>query len=395
MTIPQLVNTIATALIRFTRRLNPAWRDKFDQLFQKPIEAVTQWVVNLGREDDHLEIAEEKLLPNEAEITQKITQQMTDFLIKTYTGKVAERAGNTKTYGVVKASFEVLPDLPDHLNIGIFEAGKSYPAWVRFSGPGPLVAHDLDDNGILSIGIKLMQVAGEKLIDDEKRTQDFTGISSPTFTTPNVIENLKLQQQVYNDTPAWYFLNPCDSHLLDAVMQGLYAKANTSPLEVTYFSCVPYLYGAGNAIKYSIKPSSDAKTKIPQQPSYDYLREAMVATLNQQEVCFDFRIQFQTDTHKMPIENAAVIWPEKLSPHIKVATLRIPVQKFASPAQLKFAQNLSFNPWHSIAEHRPLGNQGRARKQIYLETSKFRQQMNQAKRLEPTGDEDFTESVAS
>ena len=286
-----------------------------------------------------------------------------------------------------------MPDLPDDLSKGIFKGARTYKTWVRFAGPGPIVAHDLDDNGILSIGMKLMGVEGEKLLDDEKWTQDFTGISAPTFTTPNVIENLKLQCNVYNDTPAWYFLNPCDLHLLDAIMQGLYAKANTSPLEVSYFSCVPYLHGEGQAIKYAIKPCSSEKTRIPENPSYNYLREAMVKTISQQEVCFDFMVQFQTDADKMPIENTSVIWAENLSPYIKVATLRIPPQKFDSPEQLKFARNLSFNPWHSIAEHRPLGNQGRARKYIYLKTSKFRQQMNRDRRIEPTGEEKFDQEL--
>ena len=110
----------------------------------------------------------------------------------------------------------------------------------------------------------------------------------------------------------------------------------------------------------------------------------MVKTLNESEICFDFLIQFQTDAYKMPIENASVVWPEKLSPFIKVATLRIPVQKFDSQEQLAFARNLSFNPWHCIAEHRPLGNQNRARKTIYYETSKVRQTMNREKRIEPS-----------
>ncbi len=386
MSIPKIVNALSVKLINFTRRLNPAIRDSFDRLFQKRIQAVTQFIINLSRKNDHLAIAQEKLLPDEEKITRDIAQQMTEFLKKNYTGKVAERAGNTKTYGVVKATFEVLTDLADELRVGIFRETKTYAAWVRFSGPGPLETHDLYNNGILSIGIKLMDVEGEKLIDDEKMTQDFTGISSPTFTTPNIIENLKLQRQVFNDTPAWYFLNPFDSHLLDAIMQGLYAKAHTSPLEVRYFSCVPYLYGERKAVQYSIKPSTDEKTPIPKNPSYDYLREAMVKVLEKREVCFDFMVQFQTDPHRMPIENASVVWSETLSPYIKVATLRIPAQEFDSPVQLAFARNLSYNPWHCIAEHRPLGNQSRARKYIYLETSKFRQQMNGDKRIEPQSD---------
>ena len=98
-------------------------------------------------------------------------------------------------------------------------------------------------------------------------------------------------------------------------------------------------------------------------------------------------VQFQTDPHHMPIEDASVQWPEKLSPSIKLARIKIPAQSFDSPEQLAFARNLSYNPWHTLAEHRPLGNQNRARKQIYLETSKFRQQINAEPHIEPTGEE--------
>jgi len=97
----------------------------------------------------------------------------------------------------------------------------------------------------------------------------------------------------------------------------------------------------------------------------------------------------QTDPFLMPIENAAVLWPQKLSPRVSVATLRIPRQKFASPAQINFEKKLSYNPWHCIAEHRPLGNQSRARKRMYLALSTLRHQMNAIPHYEPTGDEVF------
>src|SRR5947209_19830664 len=123
---------------------------------------------------------------------------------------------------------------------------------------------------------------GDKMLD-EKWTQDFTGLSAPTFTTPNIIENLKLQKHVYEGTLVCYFINPFDSHFLDAIMQGLYSKTQNSPLEVPYFSWVAYLFGEGQAIHYLIKPGSNEKTKIPRKPSATYLREAMVNTLSTKE----------------------------------------------------------------------------------------------------------------
>ena len=142
-------------------------------------------------------------------------------------------------------------------------------------------------------------------------------------------------------------------------------------------------------MQYTIKPRAPQKTHVPKQPSANYLREAMAGTLSKQDVSFDFMIQLQTDPHRMPIEDASVRWPEHISPIIPVARLRIPAQKFDLPGQLSFAGNLAFNPWHSLPAHRPLGNQNRARKAIYLELSRLRQSMNSQPHIEPTGDERF------
>ena len=111
--------------------------------------------------------------------------------------------------------------------------------------------------------------------------------------------------------------------------------------------------------------------------------------LRQSEAAFEFRVQLQTDPGRMPIEDASIRWPERLSPSIRVATLVLPQQTFDSPAQLAFAKRLSYNPWHCLPEHRPLGNQSRTRLSLYSELSKFRQLMNRKPHLEPTGDETF------
>jgi hypothetical protein len=74
---------------------------------------------------------------------------------------------------------------------------------------------------------------------------------------------------------------------------------------------------------------------------------------------------------------------------VVVARLVIPRQEFDSPAQMTFAEALSYNPWHSVAAHRPLGNQNRARRAIYWELSRLRHQMNGWSHVEPNGSETF------
>ena len=319
---------------------------------------------------------------------------MNRFLETEYadTGKTAERAGNTKTYGLVRGVFRINDALAERLQTPLFQPGRSYLAYIRFGGPGPRVVPDIEDNGILSMGLKLMGVPGPKLLDDERYTVDFSGISAPTFTTPDVRENVKLQRQLGLGTPAWYFLNPLDSHYLDMIMQGLYARAHTNPLYLTYHSCVPCLYrntlGEARAIRYALIPHRRAPSRTVAFTA-DYLRDAMRATLAGEATGFDFAIQFQTHPDTMPIENAAVAWSTRESPLIPVARLEIPAQRFDYPAQDAFARSITINPWHTLAEHRPLGNQNRARRSIYYATSRTRQAINGERHIEPTGQERF------
>jgi hypothetical protein len=115
----------------------------------------------------------------------------------------------------------------------------------------------------------------------------------------------------------------------------------------------------------------------------------MIRTLDAGPWTFDFMVQVQTDPFLMPIEDATVKWPEELSAYVPVARLRLPAQRFDSAEQLAFADVLRYNPWHSLPEHKPLGNSNRARKQMYWELARLRQAMNQVEHLEPTGDEQF------
>jgi len=286
----------------------------------------------------------------------------------------------------------VLPGLPGQLRHGLFAEAATYPAWVRFSGPGPYVTPDIDDVGFMSMSIKLMGVPGPKLLDDERSTQDMFGVSTPTFVTPDTRANAQLQHWSLKNAQVFYFLNLREAHILDSIMQLLWTKTQTSPLESEYFSCVPYLLDEGQAMQYSFRTRLKTRTRVPRlplRPPDNYLRDATVATLAKQDVVFDILLQLQTDPFRMPIENNAVLWPTKLSPRVPAAELRIPRQTFDSPAQLAFARVLSYNPWHCIPEHRPLGNQSRARKRMYSELSRLRQQMNGVEHYEPTGDEVF------
>jgi hypothetical protein len=390
--IAQRLHAAAVSLLHAERRIDPFIRPALDSLFRPWLAALTQSLINRTRMPEPDEPARETPLPDEAAIAASIIATMAAYMRSMYAPGGFQRAGNTKTHAVLRGRFIVSPDLPPALRHGLFAEPGDYPAWIRFAGPGPDSPPDIEDIGVLSFGIKVMGVPGEKLLADERFTQDFTGISAPTFTTPNVRENAKLQRAIARRLPLFYFLDPRDPHLFDAIMQGLWARTQTSPLETPYWSCVPYLLGEGQAMRYSLVPVNAPHSKVPRlplRPPDNYLREAMAATLADRDATFDFCIQRQTVPSRMPIECASVIWPERLSPSIPVARLILPRQIFDSAAQLGFASSLSFNPWHALPAHRPLGNQNRARLVIYEELSRLRQEMNATPHVEPTGDEVF------
>ncbi|HKC45338.1 MAG TPA: catalase family protein [Burkholderiales bacterium] len=386
------ISDTSLRLLQLQRRVDPWMRPAFDAVLRDPIARLTTALINRQRKDEGLKIAEERIQPDEEASLQSIIDTFKAQMSGLWKPGGFERGGNTKTHGIVRAEFVVHDGLPPQFRHGIFAQPKTYRAWVRFSGPGPFVTPDIDDVGFMSISIKLMGIPGDKLMTEEKYTQDMFGVSTPTFVTPDTRANANLQRWSLKNASIFHFLNFRNSHLLDFIMQGLWIKTQSSPFEAPYFSCVPYLLGEGQAMQYSVWPKSKAKTPIPRlplRPPDDYLRKAMVAALDRGDVEIDVRVQLQTDPHLMPIENNAVLWPERLSPRVSVATLRIPKQKFDSPAQIAFARRLSYNPWHCIAEHRPLGNQSRARRRMYYELSKFRHDMNGVPHYEPTGDETF------
>jgi hypothetical protein len=105
-------------------------------------------------------------------------------------------------------------------------------------------------------------------------------------------------------------------------------------------------------------------------------------------MCLDFRIQIRSH-ESQPIENTLVAWDPEESPWHQVARLEFPPQDFQSPEQFAFCQNLTFNPWHGLLAHTPLGGINRARRDVMTAMQDVRLRENGNQRFEPTGNEIF------
>jgi hypothetical protein len=158
-----------------------------------------------------------------------------------------------------------------------------------------------------------------------------------------------------------------------------------NPLQIRYNSISPYQLGLDTnkiAVKYCVKPVSAETDAIPQNAKDDFLRAAMQNTLNKADVILKFYVQPKT-SNNLSIEDYTKEWDEQLAQFYEVATIRIPKQNFQTTELDALGENLSFNPWHTLPEHRPLGCLNRVRKIVYERISRVRREMNNTPVQEP------------
>ncbi|MEO8413028.1 MAG: catalase family protein [Ginsengibacter sp.] len=334
---------------------------------------------------------------NEEKIAADIVKLLQAQMLRMYAKNKAKqlRQIHPKMNGCVKAEFIIESNLPVELKVGLFKEAKSFPAWIRFSNGDtkPLPDWKKDVRGF---AIKIMNVPGEKLVESKKNcgNHDFILMNTKYFVSRKVKDFHRILKVVTVPYRPGTFFPKLFAVLSSLPILARAGKAKIKcrhPFEIFYFSTVPYRFGdETKAVKYAVLPSEKNILEYTDTTNPDFLRANMVSTLLKHEIFYDFFIQFQTDAEKMPIEDPTVVWD---SPLIKVATIRIPIQIFDTPEQNDFGDNLSFNAWHALPEHRPIGNFNRARKKIYQEMYTFRHLHNNLEDIEPEASPDFFNDI--
>lgn len=283
-------------------------------------------------------------------------------------GKVG-RGLHNKSHGSFAASFEVLSDLPEPARHGLFAQPKRYEAIVRFSnGSGKLQKDATGD--VRGIAVKVLGVEGEKALGDH-RSQDFLAILSSSTPFRNAEEFMAL---------VWAMRSPALAlprligalglvrgiGLLRKLVAGL-SQPVGSLAQRTFYSALPIACGP-YAVRFSLTPQ-DAKD-APAKEGPDALADDLVSRVAAGPLTYDMALQFFVDEATTPIEDASVDWT---TPAVRVARLVIPQQDPASVRALTLkAEPLSFDPWHALAVHRPLGDMMRARKAAYFASASLR-----------------------
>ncbi len=334
-------------------------------------------------------LGEEFVMPGEEEATEAIVARSERFVEENFQNNdLAHRDAHAKAHGCVTASFEVDNSglLPEE-RIGVFATNRSYPTWIRFSNGS---FHIDDDTGleIRGMALKLMEVEGDKVLEDEKSemTQDFLLINGSTMFVRNPVDYVDLSEKAFDGNPVSYFLSldPRKWRLRELVnLLRTTTKKPSSPLSSRYWSTTPYRLGE-NAVKYSARPCDGESSGRPDGAGENYMREEMRKDLAENDACFEFMIQRQNDPRKMPIEDPTYEWDEDDSPFIPVARLHISKQDFTSTERDTFCENLSFTPWHTLPEHTPMGGVNRVRLKVYNSISSLRHLLGEQERVEPT-----------
>lgn len=302
----------------------------------------------------------------------------------------ANRDAHAKGQGCVRASVAIRSGLPAALRHGVFAKPHTYRAWIRFSnGSGEIQADNVPDGR--GMAIKLTGVSGPKLIADEKYTQDFVMIDFPVFFVPDVAQYELLATAIEKGNPLAFLASHPESAKIAAETQS---HPTHDMLANRYFSMTPYRLG--NAyVKFDALPVSCATgtalhpANLSSSENVDYLRSRMETDLARAPACFALQLQPRTDPATMPIENDSIVWDETKAPFVTAAAVTIPEQRFDSPQQQSFCEDLSYNPWHGTTDFRPVGGINRLRLFVYRAISQLRHRLNDAPTIEPTGYETF------
>lgn len=283
---------------------------------------------------------------------------------------IIPRFNQAKTIACVSAEFRVHDDIPAELKQGIFSQPASYPAKLRFANA---TNQDDSEKDIRGLSISVSNVKGATLWGEEGR-QDFLLNSYPALfvgTPEDFLAFIKARQE---NKKLLFFLNPFDPHLKSLWIVFKSRKKHFSPLDVRYWSTVPFRLGetTDQIVKYSVIPCSDYTTTEVVDPGPNQLRAGLKAHLQQSPGRFHFAVQKQVDPVSMPIEDASVIWDETVSPFQILATITIEDQDFDEANALMACERSSFNPWQSLAAHEPLGRMNQVRRLVYANAAAVR-----------------------
>jgi hypothetical protein len=320
----------------------------------------------------------ESIPADEAERFAEYARRFTALQQKNAHGSKRYRALHAKSHRGFEASFEVLPDVPEHARHGLFAKAATYEAIVRWSNGSGAVKHD-HAGDVRGMAVKVLGVDGEKVLGDA-RTQDFLGVLSPAIPFRTADEFVSVVWAM-RSPPLAPFRIAADLGPRRAIelLRKLSAGLKAPPLSLAgrpFYSAAPIQCGP-YAVRFRFRPEGAAAgADAPLADSPDAYGADLAARLREGEIVYTMSLQFFVDEARTPIEDASIDWAEDAAPYVDVARLVLTKQDASTARGRKLhdrTERLSFDPWHALTAHKPLGGIMRARKQAYYASAQGRE----------------------
>jgi hypothetical protein len=317
----------------------------------------------------------------------------------------ALRGAHAKTLGVVRADVEILGDVPAPYAQGIYGVPGRHDALIRFSSANNHLGPDAQLGPVLGFAIKLFDIEGTKLVEDEpdSKTFDLVLKNNPAFVA-STARHYVILQEVGNDTLK-YLARGKEGfrELLTDLLTGkgtfeqpdwaweemfAFVKAAQTPVRnpllSTYWTMAAVRHGDYVA-KVRVAPAAEAASRVIHgevdlTSGPDVFGPVLTDELQAHAFDFDLQVQLCTDLETMPVNDATVEWPEHESPFVTVGRVHIPQQDIS--ANFEKGDSLAFNQWRVTEDHRPLGEIMQVRR-IYSASARVRRTLNHQPQAEP------------
>lgn len=299
-----------------------------------------------------------------------------------------------KPYGLLRGELHVLPATDRRYFQGLYATPACYPVLIRYSNGLGHMPPDLGLGSASAMAMKLLDVPVESFAGRRTAgTMDYVLVNSPVFFA-NAARDGLMVARLLSELPdaaatadgraRWLHafvsrsgkLGP--EHWLWDELFALLAQIN-SPLPHllhTAFWSAGALRHGDHVAKVRVIPAPDTAAQPDRQvdplSSAQPVRDALVRDAGTADHSFDVQVQLCIDLGSMPLDNAAVLWPEWLSPFVTVARLTVPAQDISAPENPDCADELSFTPWRAPASHQPVGGIQAVRRRLYERSSPLR-----------------------
>jgi len=328
---------------------------------------------------------------NEADLISQITQIFSDSTTSLANANSPWlRQAHVKQHACMRATLAITNNDPDYQS-GVFIGGTTYNAFVRWSnGAGPGFATGFTgprndaspDNR--AIAIKILGVPGDKMLSEESdaETQDFLFTTSQAAFLVNAADALDFFKATAQGTlaqGAYLALHPTMAKLyaVETPAAGLIKDLSTG----SFYSNVPNRFGNTYA-KFMLDPCDGNPSKFTLPGATNYYHDRCAKDIASGDICYGLYVQLYEDDQSTPLEDGTAVWKTEWT---MLGTLTFDSSlSWGSDGQEEFCENLSFNPWHTLPAHEPIGGIQRVRKSVYTTMGQLRAQFGGFAFAEPT-----------